>query len=385
MADLSNNFPTGDDLSRDVYCILGVPIDAGGMQSVLRDIETAAANKVPFFISAPNLNTLVNMQTNPDFRESLFESDLCPPDGMPIVWIARFLGVPIKSRISGADIFDALKAERKFAEPLKVFLFGGAEGVAAAACRALNAKPCGLYCVGSFYPGFGSVDEMSRDDIIDKINSSDADFLVAALGTKKGQLWLQRNHHRLQVPVRSHLGAVIKFQAAMVRRAPAIMRKFGLEWLWRIKEEPYLWRRYWIDGSVLLRLLLTNVLPLAILLWWLQVKYGHHRNDLVITQVHANESVTVSLSGPATARHVDKLIPVIRAALAAKKQIIIDFSNTCAIDTRFLGLLIMLRKILKGIGAKPIFIGLSPGLKSIFRLSCVEFLLVDNLTIGAHA
>jgi N-acetylglucosaminyldiphosphoundecaprenol N-acetyl-beta-D-mannosaminyltransferase len=385
MANLSSNFVIEDDLSRDVYCILGMPVDAIGMQSCLRRIEAAAASRMPFLVSTPNLNFLVNSHLDPDFRESLILSDLCPPDGMPIVWIAWLLGVPIKNRTAGSDIFEALKLAHNAAKPLKVFLFGDTEAAGMAASQALNAQPSGLYCVGSLYPGFGSVDELSRDDIIDKINSSGADFLVAALGSKKGQLWLQRNHHRLLVPVRSHLGAVIKFQAAMVRRAPAIMRKFGLEWLWRIKEEPYLWRRYWIDGSVLLRLLLTNVLPLAVLLWWLQVKYGHHRNDLVITQVDANESVTVSLSGPATARHVDKLIPVIRAALAAKKQIIIDFSNTCAIDTRFLGLLIMLRKILKGIGAKPIFIGLSPGLKSIFRLNCVEFLLVDNLTIGAHA
>ena len=82
----------------------------------------------------------------------------------------------------------------------------------------MNAQPSGLHCVGSLYPGFGSVDEMSRDDIIDKINSSDADFLVASLGAKKGQLWLQRNHYRLLIPVRAHLGAVINFQAAMVKR-----------------------------------------------------------------------------------------------------------------------------------------------------------------------
>lgn len=82
-------------------------------------------------------------------------------DGMPIVWIARVLGVPIKNRIAGSDIFDALKTEHDFANPLKVFLFGGPEGVAAAACRALNAQPSGLCCVGSHYPGFGSIDEMS--------------------------------------------------------------------------------------------------------------------------------------------------------------------------------------------------------------------------------
>jgi N-acetylglucosaminyldiphosphoundecaprenol N-acetyl-beta-D-mannosaminyltransferase len=365
----------GDDLSRDVYCVLGMPIDVGGMQCVLRDIETAAVNKVPFFISAPNLNSLVTMQSDPDFRASFLESDLCPADGMPIVWIARLFGVPIKSRIAGSDIFDALRTGHNAAEPLKVFLFGGPEGAAAAACQTLNAQPGGLYCVGSHYPGFCAVEEMSGDDIINKINSSDADFLVVSLGAKKGQFWLRRNHHRLLVPVRAHLGAVINFQAGTIRRAPLMMQRFGLEWLWRIKEEPYLWRRYWKDGSVLLRLLFTRVLPLAVWSWWLRVKYERDGQDLSVTQEHDGETVAIDLSGNATARHVETVIPALREAILTGKQIIVDFSNTRIVDDRFLGLLLMLRKKLKGRNAELFFTGLSPEVKKIFRFNDLEFLL----------
>jgi N-acetylglucosaminyldiphosphoundecaprenol N-acetyl-beta-D-mannosaminyltransferase len=361
-----------DDLSREVYCILGMPVDAIGMHAALRCIKSAAAAKAPYLISTPNLNFLVNSQLDPDFRESLILSDLCTADGMPIIWIAWLTGIPIKNRIAGSDIFDALKAECT-AHPLKIFLFGGAEGVATAASRALNSQPSGLYCVGSLYPGFCSVEEMSRDDIIDNINSSGADFLVASLGAQKGQLWLQRNHHRLLIPVRAHLGASLNFQAGTVKRAPPIIRKFGLEWLWRIKEEPYLWRRYWIDGSVLLRLLFTRVLPLAFWTWWVRPKYEHRGEDLIITQAYGHESVTVSLSGPANARHLDKAIPAFRTAIATKKPITLDFSNTRTVDARFLGLLLMLKKKLKGNGAPPIFVGLSPGLQRIFRINRLEF------------
>ena len=364
-----------DDLSRDVYCIVGMPVDAIGMESCLRRIEAAAVNRVPFLVSTPNLNFLVNSQVDWDFRESLLLSDLCPADGMAVVWIAWLLGIPIKARTAGSDIFDALKAGHNSAKPLKVFLFGGTEGMAAAASGTMNAQPSGLHCVGSLYPGFGSVDELSRDDIIDKINSSDADFLVASLGAKKGQLWLRRNHCRLLIPVRAHLGAVINFQAAMVKRAPLVMRKFGLEWLWRIKEEPYLWKRYWNDASVLLRLLLTRVLPLALWTWWLRMKYERGGQDLVIEQTRDCESYTLSLSGPATAQNVDKIISALRDAIATRKQIMIDFSNTCAVDARVLGLLLMLWKKLKGNAANAIFIGLSPELKSLFYLNGLEFLL----------
>ena len=367
-----SSFALPDDLSREVYCILGVPVDAIGMDEVLRRIQSAAATRTRFLISTPNLNFLVNSQLDRDFRESLILSDLCTADGVPIIWIAWLAGIPIKNRVAGSDIFDALKAGHSTSHRLKIFLFGGPEGVAPAASRELNGRPSGLYCVGWLYPGYGSAEEMSRDDIIDNINASGADFLSASLGAQKGQLWLQRNHHRLLIPVRAHLGASLNFQAGTVKRAPLIMRELGLEWLWRIKEEPYLGRRYWNDGRVLLRLLFTHVLPSAFWMWWLRLRY-ERGEDLIITQAYGYETVTLSICGPASTRHVDKAIRAFREAIATKKRIALDFSNTRTIDARFLGLLLMLKKTIKNAGPAPIFKGLSPGLKMIFRLNGLEF------------
>jgi N-acetylglucosaminyldiphosphoundecaprenol N-acetyl-beta-D-mannosaminyltransferase len=366
-----------DCLSRNVYCVLGMPIDVIEMPSVLRQIEIAALRRAPFVISTCNLNFLVLSRSDRKFRESLLMSDLCSADGISIVWIARLVGVPIKSRIAGSDIFEALKTVRQHANPLKVYLFGAAEGVAAAACRALNAEAVALQCTGSFFPGYCSVEEMSRDDIIDSINLTGADILISSLGAKKGQLWFQHNHRRLSIPVRTHLGAVINFQAGTIRRAPTIIRRLGLEWLWRIKEEPYLWKRYWNDGRVVLGLVFTRVAPLALWTSWLRMRFKHDGEDLVVMKKHGRESVTLSLSGPATARHIEKAIGVFRDAISTKKQIIIDFSNVSAIDNRFFGLLLMLRKMLED-NANPILVGLSPRLKKIFRLNDLELLLPDQ-------
>ena len=112
----------------------------------------------------------------------------------------------------------------------------------------LNAENGGLVCVGALNPGYGTIEDMSGDAIIAAVNASKAEFLVVALGARKGQTWLLRNHHRLRVPVRAHLGAAVNFQAGSVKRAPRAIRKVGLEWLWRIKEEPHLRIRYWHDG-----------------------------------------------------------------------------------------------------------------------------------------
>ena len=287
---------------------------------------------------------------------------------MPIVWIARLIGVPIKQRVSGSDIFEALKLSDRCEHRLKVFLFGGAEGVAAEAARTLNAVPFGLSCVGALYPGLGSVDEMSQDRMIDKVNASDADFLAVSLGARKGQLWLHRNHRRLTIPVRVHLGAAINFQAGTVKRAPRWLRSCGLEWLWRIKEEPHLWRRYAHDGWALSGLIFTRVLPLALANRWSRFKSRRWPQDLSIRTAPNHDSVTIDLRGDATERHVAPAIAGFRETLTGTyKGVVIDLSRTRVIDGRFFGLLLMLRKRLKGQGTQLTFVGVSPAMKRIFR------------------
>jgi len=232
-----------------------------------------------------------------------------------------------------------------------------------------------LTCAGSFYPGFCTVDELSTDSILDRINSSNADFLVAALGAKKGQAWLLRNHDRLQIPVRVHMGAAISFQAGKIKRAPAGMRKWGLEWLWRIKEEPKLWRRYWDDGMVLLQLLLTNVLPLVILTRWQRLRWGRKASDLLIKRTENHKSVILTINGGAIAQNAGIALPYFQEAAAAEKDVVINFADTRLIDARFFGLLIMLNKILKKQQLHLTFTGISPRIARLFRLHGFAFLL----------
>jgi N-acetylglucosaminyldiphosphoundecaprenol N-acetyl-beta-D-mannosaminyltransferase len=378
-AHAAQTFAPPDDLSREVYCVLGIPVDAVDMFEILRKIDAASAGPAPFLLSTPNLNFLVTSRTDPEFRESLLLSDVCAADGMPIVWICRLTGVPIKGRVAGADIFDMLKGRRGNKHPMTVCLFGGAEGVAAAASRVLNSEASGLTCVESIYPGSGSVEDMSKDKFIDTINSSGADFLAVSLGARKGQAWLQYNHDRLRIPIRAHLGATINFQTGDVKRAPATIRNAGFEWLWRIKEEPRLWRRYWHDGCVLLRLLTTCVLPLATVERWRQFKCELKNQDLLIKRTQDHGSVVLSLSGVATASNIGKAATYFRSALTAGKAILIlDLTDTQIIDARFLGLLLMLRKQLKRQGAGLSITGVTPLIARIFRLNNAEFLLASH-------
>ena len=343
------------------------------MATVLRRIDSAIATRAPFFISTPNLNFLITSQFDAEFRASLHLSDVCTADGMPLVWIAKILGIPIRERLAGADLFEALKST-KDVDPLKVFLFGGAEGVAASACEKINAHGGGLTCAGSYYPGFTSVDDMSTEEIAERVNASKADILVAALGARKGQTWLLRNHDRIHIPVRAHLGATIGFQAGSVKRAPALMQKLGLEWLWRIKEEPQLWQRYWHDGWAFLRLMLTRIVPLLLVSRRAERRWGSKPRDLVVNRVDDQKSVILKLEGFATAQTIGKAIAVFESVLLEKKDVVINFSNIGLIDARFLGLLGVLDKRLGRERLRLSFAEIPPPIKRILHLSGFEFL-----------
>lgn len=364
-----------DDLSRDVYCILGMPIDVIDTPGVLNKIDQSADAGSTLFLSTPNLNFLVHSHTDPEFRDALLLSDLSPADGMPIVWLGRLLGVPIKERVAGSDVFAALRGLRTSERPLKVFLFGGDEGVAAAAAESLNGAQSGVVCVGWHFPGFLSVEELSQDLVINAINSVEADFLVVCLGSKKGQLWLKRNLNKLRVPVRSHLGASVNFEAGTVKRAPVFMQRLGLEWLWRIKEEPYLWRRYWHDGLLLLGLAQSRILPL---LFYRLRTMNSSQGQLTIQSEWQNDCHKLSFLGSATRTNIKEIIGALRTTLSSGRRVVIDLTEVSAIDARFLGLLLVFRKMVKSNGAELILSGVSSGLERIIRLNGADILLAPS-------
>jgi N-acetylglucosaminyldiphosphoundecaprenol N-acetyl-beta-D-mannosaminyltransferase len=374
-AEVSPRVVTTDDLSREVYGLLGMPIDASNRHAVFKRILAAATEDKPFLLSTPNVNFMMESKRDSEFRDSLLCSDLCCVDGMPIVWLARLFGIPVAERVSGSDLFDTVRSNCDPSRPTKVFLFGGGEGVAQSVCQIINAQPSGMHCVGWLNPGFGTIAEMSTPQIIQTINDSNADLLAVFLSAKKAQSWLVLNHNRISVPVRGQFGATINYQAGVVRRAPAILRRVGLEWLWRIKEEPYLWRRYWKDGLLLARLVMTHALPVAIGLGWRRYIKRNGNDELSIEKREHQGFIIVSLLGYATKEHVMKCIPMFRRSLAEHRDVAVDICQMQSIDARFFGLLLMFRKQLRKNGKKLKFIGASKRSMRMFRLNGFEFLL----------
>ncbi|MBX3621805.1 MAG: WecB/TagA/CpsF family glycosyltransferase [Rhizobacter sp.] len=370
------------DFSRNVVCIMGLPFDVLGMEEAVHRVRGAAQNGTPYFVSTPNLNFAVAARHDEDFRRSVICSQLSLADGMPIVWISRLLGLPIRERVSGAGLFEALL--RAPGEPLKVFFFGGADGVAELAGGRLNAQAGGLRCVGFESPGFVSIDEMSSDDCIERINRAAPDFIVVSLGAKKGQAWIERNRARLNAPVISHLGAVVNFAAQTIRRAPVWVQRLGLEWLWRIKEEPGLWRRYAGDGKALARYFVSGVLPL-----WTEYVWRLHGPAVSLT-------FDISRQGPVTVLRlagdcVGGQVAVVRQALegvvagmGCPTDVRIDLAAVRRVDATALGTLMLFSAFQREAQRQLEIVGASVPVRRHFQLCGADFLLNGGGTKAAE-
>jgi N-acetylglucosaminyldiphosphoundecaprenol N-acetyl-beta-D-mannosaminyltransferase len=327
------------DFSRDLCFLLGLPFDVIDLDTAVARIRAAAASRTRLFISTPNTNFVVAARRDAAFRDSVFHSDMSLMDGKPLVWAARLMGIPVPERVSGADVFEALRLPGS--DPMSVYLFGGQPGVAARAAANINSSQGPLSCVGFDEAGFGSVEAMSDDATIERINASGADFLVVSLGAAKGQAWIEHNLPRLQVPVVSHLGAVVGFIAGSVKRAPPWMRRSGLEWLWRVKEEPHLWRRYVSDGLVFVRLLACDVIPGS-----LRRRISSRPNEPAknVCEISESEtSMTMTLAGALGRAELHPLKQLCHRSACASRPLTIDLSGVTKLANSSLAVLMLLQ------------------------------------------
>ena len=325
------------DFERKVFCVMGLPIDAIDMQGAVQRVRHAAFSNTRCFISTPNLNFVVAARTDAAFRDSVLHSDLSLADGMPLVWVARLLGLPIRERVSGAGLFEHL--QQHAGPPVSIYFFGGPEGAAEAAAKRVNQRGGGLQCVGFDAAGFGSIEEMSSPACIERINRSGAQFVIVSLGAKKGQAWIEHNRARLTAPVLCHLGAVMNFAAGTVRRAPRWVQAIGAEWLWRIKEERSLAHRYWADGIAFVGIMMRDVLPLAVT----QKLNGPMASELALAQVSVAEETgqtTLELSGAWTQQNLSPLRQALHEVTTSPVPVALDLAAVTHVDIAFVGLVL---------------------------------------------
>jgi N-acetylglucosaminyldiphosphoundecaprenol N-acetyl-beta-D-mannosaminyltransferase len=326
------------DFSRQAFCIQGLLCDVVSIEQAKQKLVTCMREGRRCNLVTPNANFLRLIRSDPGFRDAALASDLSVIDGMPLVWLARALGVAVPDRVCGSDLCAALMADTT--GPFRAFFFGATDEIGHHVRKRLDGAATGLQLAGVYAPGFGSIDGMSDPAVLDRINRAQPDLLVVSIGARKGVLWLTRNEHLVSTPLICNLGATINFIAGTVKRAPAAFRRYGLEWLWRMKEEPALWSRYALDLATLVSVLLTQVLPCV-------VQRALHRPSpgrLAAAQLRHHRSGTTEVlrfDGAWTSRNLAEVRAALTAATRTGRSLLIDLDRVTFADAAFMGQLLL--------------------------------------------
>ena len=371
MTEISSTGRISEDFARDVWCLFGLPVDNLTMASTKERLRANGSHSGGRVLSTINVNWVVQSFADPDFRGAILNSDLVSLDGRPLLWLAKLLGFPMTEVVAGSSLIQELQQDKITDQSLSIFLFGGEEGAAEQALVEVNSRQGGLRAVGALNPGFGTVEEMSSDAIITAINQTESDILLVALGAKKGTRWIEHNRHRLNAGVISHLGATVNFLAGTVRRAPLWIRNVGMEWVWRILQEPKLFSRYASDGLTLLRLLAARFFLWRQYLAWQKRFRLVDINDSVDV-LEQGEQIILSFGRNLQGTKESAVRQVFSDCLCSGKDMILDFQQTEFADGAFMGLLLLLGKHQRRNGKKLECVHVHGPLARLFELFCVR-------------
>jgi len=235
-------------------------IDALDFADALDEIAALVRSGSGGAIFTPNVDHVVMAERDARLRAAYDAASLALVDGMPVLWASRLLGTPLPEKVSGSDLVMPL-ARVAAAHGWRVYLLGGGPGTAAAAAEWLRAF-CGVHVVGHddaviTLDGSGP----GEDAVLQRIRRARPQLVLVALGSPKQELWIHRVRHHIRPAVAIGVGATLDFVAGRVRRAPPWMSRLGLEWLYRLAQEPRrLWRRYLVQDPAFLWILARTLL-----------------------------------------------------------------------------------------------------------------------------
>lgn len=232
---------------------LNTYVDNLTMDEALSEIDRLIQANKNAYVVTPNVDHIVQLEQGGIFCDIYKSADLILTDGKPLIWISKWLGTPIKEKISGSDLFPLLckmAAEKNYS----MFFLGAAEGIAAKAAENLASKYPGLQVVGTYSPPYGfEKDEAELRKITAMIQAAKPHILIVGLGAPKQEFFIHNNREKLGVPISLGLGASLDFEAGNIKRAPKWMAEHGFEWLFRITQDPKrLFKRYWNDAVKIL-------------------------------------------------------------------------------------------------------------------------------------
>ena len=229
------------------FKVMGVRVHAVQIPGVVEQMEHwIAQRKACHYIAVTGMHGVSESQRDPGFKRILNEADLVVPDGMPLVWLGRRHGYPLQRRVYGPELMQTFC--RTTAEKYRHFLYGGMPGVPESLSRNLQ-NQFGINVVGEYSPPFRALTPEEDEEIVARINGANPDILWVGLSTPKQERWMNEHRAKLHVPVLVGVGAAFDMNSGRAKQAPAWMQENGLEWSFRLFQEPRrLWRRYLING-----------------------------------------------------------------------------------------------------------------------------------------
>jgi N-acetylglucosaminyldiphosphoundecaprenol N-acetyl-beta-D-mannosaminyltransferase len=217
--------------------ILGVGISAVNLQQAVQEIEECIVSGGAQYVNVCTVHTVMECQNDERLRRIVNASGLSTPDGMPLVWLSRLHGHRHVGRVYGPDLMLAL-CDWTQATGRRHFFYGGAPGVVDRLVRKLQVRYPALIVAGSHTPPYRTADTEEAPEVLDAINAAAADIVWVGLGTPKQDYWVARHRKLLRAPVLIAVGAAFDFHAGQLRQAPRWMQRYGLEWLFRLLQEP---------------------------------------------------------------------------------------------------------------------------------------------------
>ncbi len=322
---------------RKLVTILGVPIDNLNMEQTLDRLEefihAGRATGKSHQVVTINADFVVNAIKDPELRYLLQYASLATADGMPLVWGARLLNVPLEGRVAGADLVPAL-AERAAQKGYSIFLLGAMPEVAARAAQILQGRNPGLKIVGIVSPPYSSILEMDPA-IAAQIREARPDILLVAFGNPKQEKWIGMFSKQLKVPVMIGIGGSLDFIAGERKRAPQWMQKVGMEWLFRLLQEPgRLWKRYVVDLVIFGAFFLRQ--------WWVMRKGGDPwtATHSASIDLQAEDVTVLRVDGSLTIANYEAFYKTAQAALSQKPCLLLDLSQADFLDSSAIGALV---------------------------------------------
>jgi N-acetylglucosaminyldiphosphoundecaprenol N-acetyl-beta-D-mannosaminyltransferase len=226
------------------------------MIQVLEICRQALANRAPLSIGVVNAAKLVNMGSEPALREAVVSSDLVLADGMSVVWASRVLRRPLPERVAGIDLFERLLDLAEH-DGLSVYFLGAEADILESAIDAIRKRHPRLRIAGRHHGYFGPADEPA---LAADIAATHPDLLFIGMTSPKKELFLARWGAEIGAVVCHGVGGSLDVIAGKVRRAPLSWQRFGLEWLYRVLQEPgRLWRRYLVTNTIFLWMVLRDL------------------------------------------------------------------------------------------------------------------------------